>query len=194
MLWDLMVMGWLWEVTGRGINGAPTTPSRSWISVFWSPKSDDDLEDSTLGFIHDFMLCQALLVPLLTVKISSGMGTSSTVWSPSSRVRLGQSFFITEREIGSRNQRDELRNCGLILMSMNWRKGYMLMGLDSLWDEEVTKEKTKERVGVLNWKGEGQVIRVLRMLLWKKINNQTMGPLISLYGRVRTPLVPYLIT
>lgn len=103
MLRDLMVMGWLWEVTGRGINGAPTTPSKSWISVFWSPKSDDDAEDSTFGFIHDFMLCQALLVPLLMVKISSGMGTSSTVWSPSWRARLGQSFFIEEREMSEEN-------------------------------------------------------------------------------------------
>jgi len=34
-------------------------------------------------------------------------------------------------------------------------KGYVFMGLESLWDEEVTEEKRKERVGVLNWKGEG---------------------------------------
>ena len=101
MLWSLMVravMGWFSEVIGKGTNGAPTTPSNSWISVVLPPKTDDDVvvDDlgSTLGFIHDFMFCHVLLVPLLLVKISSGMGTSSTVSSPSSRSRLGHSFFI----------------------------------------------------------------------------------------------------
>ena len=104
MCWSLMlrVMGWLSEVIGEGINGAPTTPNKSCISVFRPPNTaamvaDDDL-DSGCGFIHDFMFCHALMVPLLWVKTSSGIGTSSTVSSPSSRSRLGQSFFISQRE------------------------------------------------------------------------------------------------
>lgn len=94
------LMGWLSELIGKGINGAPTTPSNSWISVLRPPKTAamdaEDLE-SALGFIQDFMLCHALVVVVVGVlvgKISSGIGTSSTVSSPSSRSKLGHSFFI----------------------------------------------------------------------------------------------------
>lgn len=100
MCWSLMLRmnGCSSELIGKGINGAPTTPSNSWISVCRPPKTaamdDDDDFDSACGFIQCFMLCQALVVVVLLEKISSGIGTSSTVSSPSSRSRLGQSFFI----------------------------------------------------------------------------------------------------
>lgn len=89
-------MGWLLlsEVSWKGIKGAPATPSKSWISAVRPPKTadmdaaDEDLESAAGFIIHDFMLFQALavvVVSVLAVKLSSGMGTSSTVSSASSR-------------------------------------------------------------------------------------------------------------
>jgi hypothetical protein len=71
---------------GRGINGDPTTPSKSWISAFRLPKMVvmEWCDFSVFGFIHDFMFCHDLLV-LLLENISSGIGTSRTVSNPSSR-------------------------------------------------------------------------------------------------------------
>lgn len=82
---------------GRGIRGAPITPSKSWSSVFRPPKMEGGMEEfSACGRIHVFMFCQDLPL-LLDVNISSGMGTSRTVSKASSRSKLGYSFLMRVR-------------------------------------------------------------------------------------------------
>lgn len=102
---------------GRGMRGAPITPSKSWTSAFLLPKTVLICDRSVLDdFIHDFMLCHetVLLFLLLPVSnISSGIGTSRTVSSPSSRSKLGQSFLMMMRKSRAEESRADI----------NWEKG-----------------------------------------------------------------------
>lgn len=105
------VMGWWSLGMGRGMRGAPMTPSKSWTSAFLLPKTVLICDRSVLdNFIHDFMLCHemVLLFLLLSVSnISSGIGTSRTVSSPSSRSKLGQSFFMIMRKSRAEQKKAE---------------------------------------------------------------------------------------
>lgn len=98
MGWSLILwlINWWSQRMGRGIKGAPATPSKSWISVFLPPKRAV-MDLSVFGLIHAFIFCHDLWLFLFEANISSGIGTSSTVSSPSSRSKFGQSFLMREK-------------------------------------------------------------------------------------------------
>ena len=62
------------------------------------PPNTEGANLSGLGFIHDFTFCHDKEVLLWEVNISSGIGISRTVSSPSSRSKLGQSFLIRPKQ------------------------------------------------------------------------------------------------
>ena len=84
--------------TGSGMSGAPMTPSMSWSSPRLieqgSPAPD---RSAACDRIHALTLVQPNLEPREPPppeNISSGIGTSSTVSSASSRSRFGHSFLM----------------------------------------------------------------------------------------------------
>lgn len=84
-----------WDCMGRGMSGAPTTPSMS-CSSDPRPRGDGGARWSPCERIHDSMLVHPVLLlrVLPDINISSGIGTSRTVSSPSSRSKFGHSFLI----------------------------------------------------------------------------------------------------
>lgn len=80
---------WTW----KGIRGAPTSLSNAVNSLFVGADRPDDL--SWALFISVFRFCQRLnpLVPIFT-SISSGIGTSRIVSSPSVLSKFGHDFLI----------------------------------------------------------------------------------------------------
>jgi len=91
-----MVLLSLWsEGIGRGIKGAPITPRRSLIWEVRSAQGKSDGVRPGFDFIQEIMLGHLFLV---AGNISSGIGTSSTVSSPSSRSRLGHRVLITNQK------------------------------------------------------------------------------------------------
>uniref|UniRef100_A0A2P2QSK4 Uncharacterized protein n=1 Tax=Rhizophora mucronata TaxID=61149 RepID=A0A2P2QSK4_RHIMU len=56
------------------------------------------------GLIQAFTFCHDLLLFLPEANISSGIGTSSTVSSPSSRSKFGQTFLMGHNKLRKKKQ------------------------------------------------------------------------------------------
>lgn len=84
--------------TGQGMSGEPTTLRKSWSSAVALAGPPTVARSNAWFLSHARMLAppapRRLSVPGALMSISSGMGTSSTVSSESSRSRFGHSFLI----------------------------------------------------------------------------------------------------
>lgn len=85
----MLGLRWWEEGIGRGIRGAPATLSKSWMSTYvWSRRresstsAEEEIQD--LMFAQDLGVVGAEGVLFGEENMSSGIGTSRTVSSPSS--------------------------------------------------------------------------------------------------------------